>query len=200
MALVSRMLGRVSLVIWMVAVIAIGGTLEARHLLALPVASIGEVAREASTTLLADAHRELAVWHVLSADCRCSLRVAAHLAERPVVPGTVETILWVTKTSEGPPQHTGAMRVITLTPAELQQRFGAIAAPQMIAIDARGVVRYVGGYSRLKQGELQDTAIIAKLAGGAEQAPLPLFGCAVSEELARRADPLGLDTVAQKGR
>ena len=199
MAVLSRLFARVSLAIWMVGAVAVGATLQARHLLALPAASIGQPARDESVTMLARGGHRLAVWHVLSADCACSHKVAEHLATRAPVAGSIETVVWVAGSDALPPQ-TGAMGLLVITPAELQRRFGAVAAPQLIAIDARGAVRYVGGYSRSKQEEPQDTAIIGALAAGGEPAALPLFGCAVSEELARLADPVGVEILNPRGR
>lgn len=197
-ALVSRMFARVSLIIWMVGAVAVGATLQARHLLALPTGSIAQAVRDDSATMLRGSKQTLAVWHVLSADCACSRKVAAHLAERAVIDGTIETIVWVSRTGDAP--QTGAMLLVTVTPDELQRRFGAIAAPQIIAIDSLGAVRYVGGYSKRKQGSIEDTRIIAALARGADTAPLPVFGCAVAQELVEKTDPVGLEAIAQKVR
>ncbi len=199
MAVLYRLFARISLAIWMVGAVAVGATLQARHLLALPAASIGQSARDESVAMLARGGQGLAVWHVLSADCACSRKVAEHLATRAPIAGSIETIVWVAK-NDAPPPQTGALRLLVITPDDLQRRFGAVAAPQLIAVDAQGAVRYVGGYSRSKQGEPQDTAIIGTLATGGKAAALPLFGCAVSEELARLTDPVGVETLSSRGR
>jgi hypothetical protein len=70
----------------------------------------------------------------------------------------------------------------------------------MLVIDRNGVIRYSGGYSRRKQGELEDETILRHVRGGADIETLPIYGCAVSAELARLIDPLRLGSIVQAGK
>ena len=67
------------------------------------------------------------------------------------------------------------------------------AIPVDSAGPAAGEVRYAGGYTERKQALFpRDREIVAALRAGDEVTPLPVFGCAVSNELKRTINPLRL--------
>ena len=88
--------GRTTLVVWFVAMTLCCAGLLARHVLAMPAptktARLGHhLGALRSPT---QPHAWLAV-HVLGSECRCSLRVVAHLLEGPRPAGWSEVVLWV---------------------------------------------------------------------------------------------------------
>lgn len=180
---VRAWVGRSVLAAWFVGMVVVGAGLLAKHLVALPTASAADVA-PAMNALRTDSERGqwLAV-HVLSADCRCSRRVAEHLAQSERPSDWKEVVLWV---GDGPidvhldPAH---FDVRHLSVADLVTT-GVEAAPSLILVDPNGKVRYSGGYTDRKQGAfVADLKILRAVHEGESVAPLPLFGCAVSERL-----------------
>ncbi|HLK41165.1 MAG TPA: hypothetical protein VKU41_30650 [Polyangiaceae bacterium] len=177
--------GKIALVAWFVAMVAVGSGLLAKHVLALPAPAVSPKLA-ASLDALRGPHAQstwLAV-HVLYSECRCSQRIVDHLVstERPV--GWSEIVLWVGN----------------LAPrAELEQRFdvrrvrsadlaayGIEAAPLLVVVDPAGHVRYAGGYTTRKQGPvIDDLRIFDDSRREAVVASLPVFGCAVSDRLKR---------------
>lgn len=84
-------------------------------------------------------------------------------------------------------------RVERVQAEALHATFGVDGAPLLVIADPGGRVRYVGGYTRVKQGPVvEDTRILDELRAGGAPPPLPLFGCATDPRLRGRADPLGL--------
>ncbi len=79
------------------------------------------------------------------------------------------------------------------TEQKLAELYEIDAAPLLVAIDPEGRVRYAGGYTDRKQGpDVRDRQILDALQRGDVVQPLPLYGCAVSKQLRRTLDPLGL--------
>lgn len=176
--------------VW-IAVALVGGTsLMASHLAALPtpapvdpsvVAELGRDGRGGWSTV-----------HVLAAKCDCSRRILEHLVRRGPLDGVHERILWVTGDGRRPP---GADRfaVDLVAPRDVEARLGAIGAPTLLVGSPDGRVRYVGGYTRLKQSPVvADREIVTRLARGEHVEPLPVLGCAIDAKTARRLDPLGI--------
>lgn len=131
--------------------------------------------------------------HFLYDNCACSRRVLAHVTSREPVNNVREQIVLVAET---PPEHatfSGHIPVEYVTPVQLKERFGVESAPLLVVIDDQKNVRYTGGYTSRKQGpEIKDFEIVSDLMAGDSVAELPLFGCAVSKELQKLIDPLGL--------
>ncbi|HEX7667220.1 MAG TPA: hypothetical protein VF407_21965 [Polyangiaceae bacterium] len=176
-------LGRSVLAAWFVGMVVVGSGLLAKHLVALPVASAVDVA-PAMNALRDDAEKNqwLAV-HVLSVDCRCSRRIAEHLAQSDRPRDWKEIVLWV---GDGPidvhldPAHFDVRRISV---ADLVGA-GVEAAPSLLVLDPEGHVRYSGGYTDRKQGVVvADVRILDAVHRGEVVDPLPLFGCAVSDRL-----------------
>jgi hypothetical protein len=193
-----RSVGRGLLWIWAPASIVVVAALMMSHLLAFPTPAVHVV--EAGLALT----RPLGGWraiHVLFANCPCSRRVADALVARGAREDFAEQVLFV-GTDE---PLTGRLRasrfgVEDVTREELQGRFGIEAAPAFFAAAPDGTVRYLGGYSHYKQGPTEDLRLLTLVRLGLRPDPLPLFGCAVSRELAARADPLGLYSSAENAK
>jgi hypothetical protein len=141
--------------------------------------------------------RALAV-HVLYSECRCSQRVLDHLlvSERPAEYS--ELVLFVGRLGRMA-EHARArgFGVQSIGRRELEARLGVVAVPLLIVADSSGRIRYSGGYTDRKQGpRIEDLSIMGALLGGRDAAELPLYGCATSEALARRLDPIGVRRIA----
>lgn len=181
---------------WAAIALAIGTTLMAAHWRTLPVPPADDTRLLAALAELRDdddRERWLVV-HVLYAACRCSRDVIDHLLDAPRPAGLSERILLVGATPELDAKlAASAIPVVRVQPEELAERFAIAAAPLLLVVDPAGALRYRGGYSQRKQAaELHDIAIIERVRADAEVSALPLFGCAVSDELRRMLDPLGL--------
>lgn len=178
------------LVIWGLAVVAVTADLSAGHLIALPAPSANADMAQASAR------------HVLAEGCGCSERVIEHLLKRRASNTFVEVIVLIKDSTE--PDDTAREALSTraiaagygfelVDAATASLRYGATAAPALIAYDRDGKRRYSGGYTDRKRSEpIRDLEILADVAQGRERSPLPIFGCAVAAALRSRVDPLSL--------
>ncbi|MEO9142000.1 MAG: hypothetical protein ABI332_06995 [Polyangiaceae bacterium] len=175
--------GRSVLAAWFVGMVVVGAGLLAKHLVALPTPRAVDVAPAMNALRTESEKGQWLAVHVLSADCRCSRRVAEHLAQSERPNDWKEVVLWV---GDGPID-------VHLDPAYFDVRHvsvadlvasGIEAAPSLILVDPSGAVRYSGGYTDRKQGALiADLKLLSEVHAGETVAALPLFGCAVSERL-----------------
>ena len=75
----------------------------------------------------------------------------------------------------------------------LAVRYQVKAVPLLVVLSEGGHVRYAGGYTTRKQGpEPRDVSIIERARAVESVEALPVFGCAVAEELRTRLDPTGV--------
>ncbi len=132
--------------------------------------------------------------HVIYARCSCTERLFKHLVERRALPGMSETILFVGDDAAKQARAKAAgYRFSTVTPAELQRRYGLEAAPVLFAFTREGELAYAGGYfDKPAAVWALDERIVAEVQRGAPAEPLPVYGCAVSPELQKTVDPLGI--------
>jgi hypothetical protein len=182
LSILRRRLGGATVAAWFTVMLIIGAGLLTKHVVAMPRPQAALLV-PAMKLLRARAQNDrwLAV-HVLYSDCRCSQRVAEHLAATQRPKDWSEIILWVG--DEAPPpglaQHFDLRRT---TAAELAS-YGIEAAPSMILADPAGNIRYSGGYTDRKQGPVIEDLRILNAVRNREDVPnLPLFGCAVSARL-----------------
>lgn len=192
----ARQLGRGLFWAWIPLALVLGSTLLAAHEATLPVPDERDarlLAELADMRHEGDEQRWLAV-HVLYAACRCSGDVVRHLARDPRPPGIAERILLVGSTPEIEQRIAASgIEVIRTSPDELAERYAIEAAPLLLVADPEGTMRYRGGYTdRKRSGDLHDTQIIEQLRTAGDATALPLFGCAVSDELRALLDPLGV--------
>ncbi|MEO8878690.1 MAG: hypothetical protein ABI461_24080 [Polyangiaceae bacterium] len=177
-----RRLGGITLATWFAAMVALGAGLLAKHVVALPRPQSALLA-PAMTALRSP--QEQGQWlavHVLYSDCRCSQRVAEHLADSARPPGWSEVILWVGDDAPDP-KLAKKFDLRRVTAGELSA-YGVEAAPSLIVLDPEGKLRYAGGYTDRKQGPvIEDRRILDAARTSSYVEPLPLFGCAVSSRL-----------------
>ncbi len=186
-------LGKLLLAGWVIVTLAGLAFLSLGHIAAMP-APDGEarLTREL-LALRRDPSRSFFV-HVIYAGCSCTERLFGHLTGRARFPGADELVLFV---GEDPAKRLSAeragLRFVTASPSDLAARYGIEAAPVLIAFDAAGRLRYLGGYYNHPSTIFPlDEKIHAQLAQGAAPQPLPVFGCAVSPRLQDSVDPFGI--------
>jgi hypothetical protein len=182
-------LGRVALATWFGVMLALGAGLLAKHVVALPTPSHTTL-EAALSGLRSDGEKDrwLAV-HVLSSECRCSQRVAEHLASTVRPADYAEMVLWVGEGSV--PQPLADRFDVRRIRNEDLARYGIEAAPLLISADPLGHVHYAGGYTSRKQGpEIGDRRLLREAQSSASVEALPLFGCATSDRLKRELSAL----------
>ncbi len=185
--------GGAILVAWGAAMLLLGAIMMGRHELALPLPPPADPVLAASLAALKDDPAHPLAVHVLYTDCRCSQKIAAHLvgSTRPV--GFQETVLLIGKDEPLADRfRSRGFGVVSVTEEELGTRFHVRSAPMLVVVGQGKDVRYVGGYTRTKQGaDPRDLEIMARAQTEVVE-PLPVVGCAVEKQLRARIDPTGL--------
>ncbi|HEX4445697.1 MAG TPA: hypothetical protein VH044_03145 [Polyangiaceae bacterium] len=191
----ARVAGKIGLGVWFVAMLALGVTLLARHLVALPAPPNDAQLANAMGSLRtpAEAGRWMAI-HVLDAQCGCSRRIADHVMATVRPSDLAEHVLLVGHDAplEARLARKG-MPITEVTEAELVGRYHAQAVPMLLVVAPDGTLPYVGGYTDRKQGPApRDLEIIEAARAGRDLPALPILGCAVGERLKDSLNPLGV--------
>jgi len=188
-----RWIARIGFWAWAALVMFAGASLTAAHSYGLPKPPAS--ALEATVQLLREpGDTGWLVIHVLYGKCPCSQRIRTHLIDRKRTPDAAETVLIIDgDESMAAPLRDAGFAVRTLTAAELRDRYHIEAAPLLVVASPSGELRYRGGYTaRPSSTEVHDVEIIRDARSASPPESLPLFGCAVSRELQRALDPLGI--------
>jgi hypothetical protein len=132
--------------------------------------------------------------HVIYGRCSCTERLFRHLVQRRALPDMDEAILFVgDDAAKREAARKAGFRFATVTAAELEARFDLQVAPVLFAFARDGRLAYAGGYfDRPAAVVALDERIISEVQRGAPAEPLPVYGCAVSPELQKSVDPLGI--------
>jgi len=165
---------------WAVATLVVISILGLPHMAPAGLAAREQRTIEALLALRPSHDRPLAV-HVIAAHCSCTERLFRHLVERPRFGGVDEVLLFVGDDArrQEDAQRAG-LRYATVTDDELVRRFALEAAPALFLFDARGHLRYAGGYfDHPSAARALDVQLQARLARGEAPEPLPIYGCAV---------------------
>ena len=89
-------------------------------------------------------------------------------------------------------EERGARFVSTL-PEELFQELGIDSAPLFFVVDPDEEPRWIGGYSRRKQGlDYTYLETLEALRAGVQPESIPVYGCGVTKSLQAEIDPLGI--------
>lgn len=190
---VKRHLGKVLLGVWLVLVVVGMASMSVSHMVAMPTPNAEARLSQAALGLRRDSTAPFLV-HVIYAGCSCTNRLFAHLIKRGRFSGTEETILFVgeDRIKQKLAEQAG-FGFKTIPTKELTSRFGLESAPVLIAFDAAGQLKYVGGYyDHPATISPRDERLHEQIAKGASPSALPVFGCAVSAKLQRSVDPLGI--------
>jgi hypothetical protein len=179
------------LAVWMAGVSVVCGTLLTRHAAPLPVPAHVASGFSALTTK----SDRLVVFHVLVASCRCSQNIARSLVTSARPAGIEEHVLLVDDTDQKMEKQLSLagrneFRIHHVTAKELESRFDVAGVPLLLVVGQDGAIRYSGGYTERKQGlVLRDRSIIDAIARGETPEPLPLYGCAVAEDIRNKRNP-----------
>lgn len=190
--------GAAILAVWAPLLLLVLGTLMAGHWAPLPRPETRDdgLALRLLTRAEIDGTAGLVAFHVLDSECRCSQRIAEHLAgsERPA--GVREVVLLT-----GPAEplagrlEARGFAVLPHGRGELDETLGLASAPMLLLVDApQPAMRYAGGYTPRQQSlDVRDLALIeeARCTRGVLEA-LPVFGCGVAPPLRAALDPLGI--------
>ena len=190
-----KAIGPAGLALWFAGMLVIGASLLARHLITLPKPAPDRLTPSiAALREPTEGNAWLAV-HVLYTSCRCSKKIAEHLTatDRPRPADLVEIVLLVGDDADLESRlRDHHFRIRKTTASELAS-FGIEAAPLFIVADPQGSVRYSGGYTDRKQGlEQRDLEIVKNVRAGNAAESIPVYGCAVSKELQKNLNPLGI--------
>ena len=190
-----RALAVCALGVWACGMIFVIACLMVSHWVALPHPTAADQAWSAQLNQTRTAQdKEWTAFHFLYGNCPCSRRILDHIVHRFPVDGCQEKIVFIgedIEMTEAALQR--GFEVDCVMPEELKSRYGVEAAPLLTVLDPSGKVCFAGGYTTHKQGpQIQDVRIIQELLSGGKVKDLPLFGCAVSNELKMLVDPLGL--------
>jgi hypothetical protein len=186
-------------VAWAAATLYAISTLALPHM--APVAQASRADRTIAALLaLREAPDRALVVHVIGAHCSCTERLFRHLLERPRFDGVEEVVLFAGEDARKQADALRAgLRYATVTDEMLVKRYALEAAPVIFEFDARGKLRYAGGYfdhpSALRP---LDAELHARIARGDRVTPLPVYGCAVGAALREKVDPLGIREVVGK--
>ncbi|MEL6111128.1 MAG: hypothetical protein AAFU85_34405 [Planctomycetota bacterium] len=175
-------------------------SLTAGHWISLPSPSVGE--SFTPEQLPENPRVELRAFHFLYGDCPCSRRVLDEVIERQPVNGVIERIVVIgdQKTDVQMAEASG-FEVDRCAPLEADAKYGVSAAPLLVVTLGDGTILYSGGYTSRKQGpDNQDVRILSSLSRGEEVENLPVYGCAVSEDLKQLVDPFRLKYSSWSGR
>jgi hypothetical protein len=190
-----RFFGRLILGGWLLVTSVGGATLLGRHLIPLPATAAAGPNMAALLALRGpDEADQLTAYHVLYAECRCSQRIAEHLVMRARPKGVVEHVLVVGREDALTRKlEASGYRVHPVAPADLLPTYGVEAAPLFVVASRTGTLLYAGGYTARKQGfDVQDVTILRAALASRTTEPLPVYGCAVSERLAKSLNPVSL--------
>jgi hypothetical protein len=178
---------------WCALSVTLVSALGAAHFYALPAPRADDLALARAVESVR-AGRPLVLLHFLYAKCKCSRRIFDHLIARGALGRASEQVVLVDGDAALAARlRTAGFAVSEVGPSELEQGYGVSAAPLLVVAGQSDTPAYVGGYTTRKQGlEVEDVRIARDVARGVPTVLLPLFGCAVSEQLQRLLDPLGL--------
>lgn len=194
--MIRHRLATVALIAWLIGGALLGGVLLIKHLVALPVPASNDDALRLAVRTDLPAH-DWRLIHVMYRSCGCSQRTVAHLMSEPRPAGVVEEVLLVDDRGAGDPEDrrlvAAGFHVRVIDPSTLHSRYHLDAAPVLIVVRPDDSIAYIGGYNRHKQSAVyEDGQILADARASHSTKALPVYGCATSERLADRLDPLSL--------
>lgn len=133
------------------------------------------------------------VVHVLSADCSCTESLFRHLLDNGPQGSADEVFLFVGENAAKAQQARQAGYRFVSIESDTLAAMGLESAPVLAVFDSDGAIRYLGGYyDHPAAANPRDQRLRQALAAGEAPAPLPIYGCAVSERLKQAFDPYGI--------
>lgn len=167
---------------WLVIAIGLGGLLTLLHEgpLPLPEARPGGLTPTWTMT------------HGLALRCPCSRRVVDHLLARGASAEVVERVLLVDPKPEVEAGLTKAGFLVEAVEGESLAQRGFVAVPGLVIRSPDGDVAYAGAHAPKRSGPIDDLSLLSAARAGASPKPFAVLGCAISQALNARVDPLAL--------
>jgi len=191
---VKRYLVPLVLTVWFCGCAFLLGSLAVTHVVALPGPEDG------SLQALLNSLRELRVQergelvvHVLADDCSCTESLFNTLEKNGPDPDADEVMLFVGDNADKARRAVNAgYRFVSISQDQLAD-MGLESAPVLAIFNESNEVGYLGGYyDHPAATNPLDRKLRLALAEGEPVAPLPIYGCAVSERLQQAFDPYGI--------
>ncbi|MER2565079.1 MAG: hypothetical protein ABTQ32_30425 [Myxococcaceae bacterium] len=167
---------------WLIIAVGLGGLLTLLHEgpLPLPEARPGGLTPTWTMT------------HALALRCPCSRRVVDHLLKRGASPEAVERVLLVDPTPQVEAALTKAGFFVEAVDGESLAGRGFVAVPGLVIRAPEGDVAYAGAHAPKRSGPIDDLSLLTAARAGAQPKPFAVLGCAISQALNERVDPLAL--------
>ncbi|MDX2012616.1 MAG: hypothetical protein SFW67_20630 [Myxococcaceae bacterium] len=170
---------------WLLSVLALGGLLTLLHEAPLPAPSATAAAPTTTWTLT----------HGLAMRCPCSRRIVDHLLARGATAEATEEVLLV----DAMPATRSALEArgfhVRSVDADTLPRLGFEAVPGLVIRSPEGRVAYAGAHAPRRTGPVDDLSLFVRAREGAATTPFAVLGCAISQALTARVDPLSLKSL-----
>lgn len=167
---------------WLIIAVGLGGLLTLLHEGPLPLPEARPGGPTATWTMT----------HGLALRCPCSRRVVDHLVKRGASPDAVERVLLVDPKPEVEAALTKAGFLVEAVEGEALAARGFVAVPGLVIRSSAGDVAYAGAHSPKRSGPIDDLSLLSTARAGASPKPFAVLGCAISQALDARVDPLAL--------
>lgn len=167
---------------WLVVAVGLGGLLTLLHEGPLPLPEARPGGPTPTWTMT----------HALSLRCPCSRRVVDHLLSRGASADAVERVLLVDPKPEVEAALTKAGFLVEDVEAESLAARGFVAVPGLVIRAPDGEVSYAGAHAPKRSGPIDDLSLLTAARAGARPRPFAVLGCAISQALNDRVDPLAL--------
>lgn len=167
---------------WLLATTALGGLLTALHESPLPRPTATVGAPTPTWTMV----------HGLALRCPCSRRIVEHLVSRGAVAGVRELVVLVDATPQVVAALEGRGFVVESVGAQSLAAHGFEAVPGLLIRSPAGAVAYAGAHAPKRSAPVDDLGLLAAARAGRSPRPFAVLGCAISDALSARLDPLSL--------
>lgn len=167
---------------WLVIAVGLGGLLTLLHEGPLPLPEATPGGPTPTWTMT----------HALALRCPCSRRVVDHLLARGASPQAVERVLLVDPTPEVESALTKAGFAVEDVEAQSLAGRGFVAVPGLVIRSPAGDVAYAGAHAPKRSGPIDDVSLLTAARAWGQPKPFAVLGCAISQALNARVDPLAL--------
>ncbi|MCU0698767.1 MAG: hypothetical protein MUC96_19875 [Myxococcaceae bacterium] len=170
---------------WVLAALALGALLTLLHEAPLPPPNPTAGAPASEWTLT----------HGLALRCPCSRRIVDHLLARGATADAAEEVLLV-DAADGTVRALEARGFrVRAVDADTLPRLGFEAVPGLVIRSPDGRVAYAGAHAPKRSGPVDDLSLLQRAREGASTRPFAVLGCAISQALTARVDPLSLKSL-----
>lgn len=136
--------------------------------------------------------------HGLSLKCPCSRRIVDHLVSRGPSADALERVVVADATDEAVERLSWRGFHVERVSSDTLEKAGFVSVPGLVIHRPDGSVAYAGAHAPKRTGPIDDLSLLNAARDGAQLRPFAVLGCAVSQSLSRRVDPLGLKSFFDK--